>query len=72
MRAKSLFATLFSLSMSPLSTKLLKKLSSSGQRSITVRIMYFTMSSAVSRYPFRSQKAISGSIIQNSAAWRAV
>ena len=33
-------------------------------------MMYFTISSMTTRSPSRSQNAISGSIIQNSAAWR--
>jgi hypothetical protein len=36
------------------------------------RIRYFTISSARSMSQFRSQNAISGSIIQNSFAWREV
>ena len=36
------------------------------------RMMYFSMLSASSMSSFKSAKAISGSIIQNSAAWRVV
>ena len=35
-------------------------------------MMYFTIPSATSMSPSKSQKAISGSIIQNSAACRGV
>ena len=45
---------------------------SSGHFSSTVLMMNLIMASATSMSPFRSQKAISGSIIQNSAAWRVV
>ena len=40
--------------------------------SSTNRIMNFNISSAISQFPARSQNAISGSIIQNSAACRVV
>ena len=46
--------------------------SSSGQRSITSSMTYLSMLSASSMSSSRSAKAISGSTIQNSAAWRAV
>jgi len=43
-----------------------------GQWARMSRMRYFTNSSARSMSPFRSQKATSGSIIQNSEAWRDV
>ena len=58
--------------MRPLSTNLLSMPSSSGQRSCTSRMTYFSMASARFMSSSRSAKAISGSIIQNSAAWRVV
>ena len=51
-----------------ISTKLLKKFISSGAFSITYFMMNFIMSSAISISSLRSANAISGSIIQNSAA----
>jgi hypothetical protein len=45
---------------------------SSGHASSTERNRCFRNSSAIARAPSRSQKAISGSTIQNSARWRLV
>lgn len=58
--------------MSCLSTNLLN-ISRSPWLLLRVSVMrYLTNSSARSMSPWRSQNAISGSIIQNSLAWRVV
>ncbi len=65
-------ATNLSLSMSPLSTNLLNISRSPSLFSRTSLMRNLTNSSARSMSPSRSQNAISGSIIQNSLAWRVV
>src|SRR6516164_7280137 len=64
--------TNLSRSLTPLSTNLLKNAMSSAQCSSAYLAIALTNDSARSMSPFKSQNAISGSIIQNSAAWRAV
>ena len=54
------------------STNFEKSSNSSGQFARMSRMRYFTISSARSILPFKSQNAISGSIIQNSFACREV
>ena len=62
------FNTLFNLSISPFSTNLSHNSSSSLHLSITYLITYLSSSSSIFINPSKSQKAISGSIIQNSLA----
>ena len=58
--------------MTVLSIRSLKNCMSSGHFSSTSRKMRFRSPSASSMSPQRSQKATSGSTIQNSARWRGV
>ena len=60
------------LSFSSGHTLSVRKSTSYSHVSCTYSATNFTIASATSMSPARSQNAISGSIIQNSAAWRAV
>ena len=58
--------------MTPFSIRSSKKAMSSARSSSTARKMYLRSASASVASSARSAKAISGSIIQNSARWRLV
>ena len=72
MRSKVLLMMLSAVASTELSMRSLKKAISSGHCSSTEWKMYLRNSSARSMLPTRSQKARSGSTIQNSARWREV
>ena len=61
-----------SLAMTPFSIRSSKKAMSSARSSSTALKMYLSSASASVASSARSAKAISGSIIQNSARWRLV
>jgi len=72
MRSKGCSTMFVRVSSTVSSMRWLKKAMSSGQLSSTSLVTSFRNASARSMLPWMSQKAISGSTIQNSARWRLV
>ena len=72
MRSKGDATTCSSVAITPFSMRSSKKAMSSAQRSSTLRNRCLRNASASATSPSRSQNAISGSTIQNSARWRLV